>query len=339
MLYQIAHRSSLNDYYAISAMLKQAGFQDPKPYNWTNVIKQLVADIPNDGWYGWKSLLEPIADLASGVRQSKAELWRSLDLGELFNLINMTGGSWADVKAAQREDQGLLRGWYRAVATAYGINHAAAGAQAAHLLKESARRDERLNSLLFSHTFADPRAADVSQLLEDELSSLRLAITSRLSIVRSTAADLLCMSEDVAVADALERDIDLMSGDSQLLAQLVICACSIDSVAAAREGLRGDDFVRRQGSAWFARSTVADIPGMQEVLSEAADHPDMTIRDRAGVAQSGLELAEYWTCQRCVHVNDMGNFDGSTNLSGVWPVHAADLCGRVTAMWVRIRRW
>ena len=30
---------------------------------------------------------------------------------------------------------------------------------------------------------------------------------------------------------------------------------------------------------------------------------------------------------------------GSTNLSGVCPVHAADLCGRVTAMWLRIRRW
>ena len=32
-------------------------------------------------------------------------------------------------------------------------------------------------------------------------------------------------------------------------------------------------------------------------------------------------------------------FTGSTNLSGVGPVHAADLCGRVTAMWLRIRRW
>jgi restriction system protein len=31
--------------------------------------------------------------------------------------------------------------------------------------------------------------------------------------------------------------------------------------------------------------------------------------------------------------------NGSTNLSGVGPVHAADLCGRVTAMWLRIRRW
>jgi hypothetical protein len=31
--------------------------------------------------------------------------------------------------------------------------------------------------------------------------------------------------------------------------------------------------------------------------------------------------------------------DGSTNLSGVGPVHAADFCGRVTAMWLRIRRW
>ena len=31
-------------------------------------------------------------------------------------------------------------------------------------------------------------------------------------------------------------------------------------------------------------------------------------------------------------------FDGSTNLSGVCPVHAAGSCGRVTAMWVRIRR-
>ena len=30
---------------------------------------------------------------------------------------------------------------------------------------------------------------------------------------------------------------------------------------------------------------------------------------------------------------------GSTNLSGVGPVHAADFCGRVTAMWLRIRRW
>jgi hypothetical protein len=30
---------------------------------------------------------------------------------------------------------------------------------------------------------------------------------------------------------------------------------------------------------------------------------------------------------------------GSPNLSGVGPVHAADLCGRVTAMWLRIRRW
>jgi hypothetical protein len=32
-------------------------------------------------------------------------------------------------------------------------------------------------------------------------------------------------------------------------------------------------------------------------------------------------------------------FTGSTNLSGVCPVHAAGSCGRVTAMWVRIRRW
>ena len=30
---------------------------------------------------------------------------------------------------------------------------------------------------------------------------------------------------------------------------------------------------------------------------------------------------------------------GSTNFSGVGPVHAADFCGRVTAMWLRIRRW
>jgi hypothetical protein len=30
---------------------------------------------------------------------------------------------------------------------------------------------------------------------------------------------------------------------------------------------------------------------------------------------------------------------GSTNLSGVGPVHAADFCGRVTAMGLRIRRW
>src|SRR5215207_4566556 len=34
-----------------------------------------------------------------------------------------------------------------------------------------------------------------------------------------------------------------------------------------------------------------------------------------------------------------GAFGGSTTLSGVGPVHAADLCGRVTAMWLRIRRW
>jgi hypothetical protein len=32
-------------------------------------------------------------------------------------------------------------------------------------------------------------------------------------------------------------------------------------------------------------------------------------------------------------------FRGSTNFSGVGPVHAADFCGRVTAMWLRIRRW
>jgi hypothetical protein len=32
-------------------------------------------------------------------------------------------------------------------------------------------------------------------------------------------------------------------------------------------------------------------------------------------------------------------FHGSTSLSGVLPVHAADHRGRVTAMWVRIRRW
>jgi hypothetical protein len=32
-------------------------------------------------------------------------------------------------------------------------------------------------------------------------------------------------------------------------------------------------------------------------------------------------------------------FNGSTNFSGVGPVHAADFCGRVTAMWLRIRRW
>jgi hypothetical protein len=30
---------------------------------------------------------------------------------------------------------------------------------------------------------------------------------------------------------------------------------------------------------------------------------------------------------------------GSTNFSGVGPVHAAGFCGRVTAMWLRIRRW
>ena len=33
------------------------------------------------------------------------------------------------------------------------------------------------------------------------------------------------------------------------------------------------------------------------------------------------------------------SFGGSTNLSGVGPVHAADLCGRVTTMWLRIGRW
>jgi hypothetical protein len=30
---------------------------------------------------------------------------------------------------------------------------------------------------------------------------------------------------------------------------------------------------------------------------------------------------------------------GSSILSGVGPVHAADLCGRVSTMWLRIRRW
>src|SRR5688572_25246501 len=34
---------------------------------------------------------------------------------------------------------------------------------------------------------------------------------------------------------------------------------------------------------------------------------------------------------------ELPHLTGSTNLSGVGPVHAAELCGGVTAMWLRIR--
>jgi hypothetical protein len=36
-------------------------------------------------------------------------------------------------------------------------------------------------------------------------------------------------------------------------------------------------------------------------------------------------------------LHPQASYNGPTNLSGVRPVHAAGLCGRLTAMWVRIR--
>jgi hypothetical protein len=35
----------------------------------------------------------------------------------------------------------------------------------------------------------------------------------------------------------------------------------------------------------------------------------------------------------------LSNLDRLYEFQRVGPVHAADLCGRVTAMWLRIRRW
>jgi uncharacterized protein len=75
----------------------------------------------------------------------------------------------------------------------------------------------------------------------------------------------------------------------------------------------------------------------------------MGIREMAFLFALGLVYGIAYACVNNVLVLwplliPLGSFynnlqSGSTNLSGVGPVHAADLCGRVTAMWLRIRRW
>jgi hypothetical protein len=80
-----------------------------------------------------------------------------------------------------------------------------------------------------------------------------------------------------------------------------------------------------------------------------------TVRDKAGhryTFPDGFRLGA--GKQAVIHTGDGSSYTtsasrhmywgrewyvGSTNFSGVGPVHAADFCGRVTAMWLRIRRW
>jgi 4-hydroxyphenylpyruvate dioxygenase-like putative hemolysin len=71
----------------------------------------------------------------------------------------------------------------------------------------------------------------------------------------------------------------------------------------------------------------ANTPGIRRIMFAVDDIEDVVARLRTHGAELVGALAQYENSYR-----------GSTNLRGLVPVHAADLSGRVTAMWLRIRR-
>jgi hypothetical protein len=68
------------------------------------------------------------------------------------------------------------------------------------------------------------------------------------------------------------------------------------------------------------------------------DHKVLERRHHSGIAEA-RSCGPLFTASPPYGDKFADYFNRSSIFSGVFSVHAADVCGRVTAMWLRIRRW
>lgn len=304
-IYRASMTASGAEHEAIARALRQAGV-DITPWLDMKAFTAMVKNLSDRDYE--QRLLEDIASLDNGqdaALLTKVDRWSLKDVGDLIFASGYPSVEIASFKTAFVADNREIRAsWLKCVAVAYGVDVAAAAAQARHLLSEPESEfgrphDWRTVSVRPAYK---RESIEPDCLTSDQQTTLFRALEANSDWISWSAANMLAQTTPRWDTGAFfEADRSGWKPYRAMVFSLVAILASPNSAELLQRAANSADPAYRQAAECTVRADTALDPD-GEVARKLSVDDDLTVR---GDLDAGDPPPLHWSCNECGTVNDI----------------------------------